>query len=347
METVEAAAAPSETPPDRTSNAHWRETVRKYERSSTAANVGQIMMSIVPYIALCAAMYMLMSISWLAVCLLWIPAAAFLVRTFIVFHDCGHKSMFKSQRMNTLVGRVCGVLVYTPFSQWRHEHAIHHATAGDLTRRGTGDITTWTIDEYRSNGWRARVRYRIYRNPIVLFVIGGAWFHLIQQRIPAKEARRRDKNSVHLTSIACALMTAATCWLLGWEFVAFVQLPTLAVAASAGVWLFYVQHQFEDAYWASGGEWSYADAALRGSSYLKLPRILQWSTGNIGVHHVHHLSSRIPNYRLQQCHDENPELFGTVPTLSTAQAFGTMRLKLWDSENQRMVGWKALQTPAT
>jgi len=231
---------------------------------------------------------------------------------------------------------VLGLFVYSPFLRWRHDHAVHHATSGDLDRRGVGDIRTLTVSEYDALSARARLGYRLLRNPLVMFGIGPIVALLVGPRIVAKEARPRMRNSVLGTNVALAVLIATLCWLLGWREYLLIQAPTLLLAGSAGIWLFYVQHQFEDAYWESAGTWTYADAALRGSSYLKLPKLLQFFSGNIGLHHVHHLSARIPNYNLQRAHDENP-IFHSVPTLSLADGMRAVRLKLWDEERQRMV----------
>jgi acyl-lipid omega-6 desaturase (Delta-12 desaturase) len=258
------------------------------------------------------------------------------VRTFILFHDCSHGSFLPSKRANVWLGTTLGLFVYSPFLRWRHDHAIHHATSGDLDRRGGGDIRTLTVSEYRALDVRGRLAYRVFRNPIVMFGIGPIVALLVGPRIVARSARPRMRRSVLGTNAALAALVAALCWLIGWSDFLLVQAPTVLLAGSAGIWLFYVQHQFEDAYWESGENWSYADAALRGSSYLRLPKVLQFFSGNIGLHHVHHLSARIPNYNLQRAHDENP-IFHEVPVLTLWDGMRAVRLKLWDEERGRMV----------
>ena len=320
----------------------WKRMVAPYERPSVSASVWQLATSVVAYVATCAAMYLLFRSSVAAALLLAPLAAAFLLRTFVVFHDCGHMSFFRSRRANELVGRICALLVLTPFGQWRHEHAMHHASSGDLDRRGTGDVTTLTIREYLALDRRARLRYRLYRNPFVMFGVGGLYVHIAEQRFWKRDARPRDRSSVLRTNVSLALGIALLWWLVGPVAIVAVQLSIVAIAGPIGIWLFYVQHQFEDTYWADSPSWSYAHAALRGSSYLRLPRVLQWCTGNIGFHHIHHLSSRVPNYNVQRCHDENPEL-QQVPTLTLGQALHTVRLKLWDEDRQRLVGWRDLR----
>jgi acyl-lipid omega-6 desaturase (Delta-12 desaturase) len=239
-----------------------------------------------------------------------------------------------------MLGASLGVLVCTPFALWRREHAIHHATAGDLDRRGVGDIQTLTVDEYRASPWWERLRYRLFRNPFVMFGLGPFWVVLLGPRVVSWKAPRRLVKSVLGTDLTLIVLVAGLVWLVGWEGFLIVQLPALLVSGSIGIWLFYVQHQFEDTYWQSGETWSYDDAALKGSSYLRLPRVLQFMTGNIGLHHVHHLSARIPNYNLQAAHDENPA-FHSVPTISLVDGLKATQLKLWDERRRKLVGFRA------
>jgi omega-6 fatty acid desaturase (delta-12 desaturase) len=234
------------------------------------------------------------------------------------------------------VGRALGLVVYSPFSSWRHNHAVHHATAGDLERRGVGDVPTLTVAEYHALPWHKRLGYRLFRNPLVMFGLGPLLAMVILPRLPSSASRPRLRRSIVLTDIALVVAVGLLCWLIGWKAFLLVQAPTAMIAGSIGVWLFYVQHQFEDTYWQNTDEWSYADAALQGSSYLKLPKVLQFFTANIGLHHVHHLSARIPNYNLQRAHDENPICHG-VPTLTLWDGLKTVRLKLWDEESGRLV----------
>jgi len=290
----------------------------------------------VPYIALCGVMYLSLGISPLLTVVLAIPAAGFLVRVFVVFHDCAHGSLFPSRRANVHVGTVMGLFVLSPFRRWRHDHAVHHATSGDLDRRGVGDIVTLTVTEYHARSPKGRLAYRLIRNPLVMFGLGPVFAMIVGPRIVARGARPRMRNSVLATDVALLVLVAALCWLIGWRDFVIVWAPAALLAGSVGIWLFYVQHQFEDAYWQNGADWSYADAAMRGSSYLKLPKLLQFFTGNIGLHHVHHLNSRIPNYNLQRAHDSNP-IFAAVPTLSLRDGLRAVRLKLWDEEAGRLV----------
>ena len=322
----------------------WREDLAPYARPRLGRSLLDLATSVVPYLVLSYAMYLALGVSYLLVLVIAIPASGFLVRTFILFHDCTHGSFLPSKRANAWLGVVLGLLVYSPFLRWRHDHAVHHATSGDLDRRGGGDVHTLTVAEYNALGARARLGYRLFRNPLVMFGIGPIFALLIGPRLVARDARPRMRRSVIGTNIALAVCIGGLCWLMGWKAFLLVQAPTVMLAGSAGIWLFYVQHQFEDAYWEDTGDWSYADAALCGSSYLKLPRVLQFFSGNIGLHHVHHLNARIPNYNLQRAHDENA-IFDGVPTLSLRDGLHSVRLKLWDEDSGHLVTFAQARAP--
>jgi omega-6 fatty acid desaturase (delta-12 desaturase) len=339
-----AGASPTSSRRPRTERPFWREDLAPYAQPHLGRSMRELATSVLPYLGLSVAMYFSLRISYLLVLALAIPTAGFLVRTFILFHDCSHGSLLPSKRANAWLGMVLGLFVYSPFLRWRHDHAIHHATSGDLDRRGGGDVRTLTVAEYQALPWRARLAYRLFRNPLVMFGIGPVVALLVGPRLVPRDARPRMRRSVLGTNLALALLVGVLCWLIGWSDFLLVQFPTVMLAGSAGIWLFYVQHQFEDAYWQEAGDWSYADAALRGSSYLKLPKVLQFFSGNIGLHHVHHLNSRIPNYNLQRAHDENP-IFHQVPTLSFMDGMRTVRLKLWDEHSGRMVGFSQARAP--
>ena len=316
--------------------ADWAKQMAPYEQPRLGRSALDIATSVVPYLALVVAMYLALDVSvWLTLALA-IPAGGFLLRVFIVFHDCGHGSFFAAKRANRWFGRFCALLVWQPFTNWRHDHAVHHGTAGDLDRRGVGDVPTLTVDEYRAKGWRGRLGYRLFRNPLVMFGIGPIYSLMVMPRLTSFDKRPRLRNSVLLTNLALATMIAALCLLFGWQEFLLVQVPAAILAATAGVWLFFVQHQFEDVYWESSERWSYAAAALRGSSYLKLPKLLQFFSGNIGLHHVHHLSAKVPNYNLQRAHDEN-EVFADVPVLTLRDGLRCPRLKLIDPASGRLV----------
>jgi omega-6 fatty acid desaturase (delta-12 desaturase) len=314
----------------------WREALAPYARPHLGRSLLGIATSIVPYLALSVLMYLVLGVSYLLVLALAIPAAGFLLRTYIVFHDCAHGSFLPSKRANAWLGVALGLVVFESFLSWRHSHAVHHATAGDLDRRGVGDVLTLTAAEYQASPWRRRLGYRLFRNPLVMFGLGPIYGLLVQPRLVSRAARPRIRRSVIATNIALAALVGVLCWLVGWREYLLVQMPTALLAGAAGVWLFYVQHQFEDTYWQRADGWSYADAALRGSSYLKLPRLLQFFSGSIGLHHVHHLSTKVPNYNLQRAHDGNP-IFQGVPTLSLWDGLRAVRLKLWDEERGRLV----------
>ncbi len=292
--------------------------------------------SVLPYLALCVAMYLALRVSYVLVLVLAIPASGFLVRTFVLFHDCSHGSFLPSRRANAWLGIALGLFVYSPFLRWRHDHARHHASSGDLDRRGGGDVRTLTVAEYYQLPPRARLAYRLFRNPLLMFGVGPIVALLVGPRLVPRDARPRMRRSVIGTNVALAVLVGGLCWLLGWSSFLLIQAPTVMLAGAAGIWLFYVQHQFEDAYWQNTSDWSYSNAALLGSSYLKLPKILQFFSGNIGLHHVHHLNARIPNYNLQRAHDESA-LFDDVPVLSLRDAVRAVRLKLWDEDAGRLV----------
>jgi omega-6 fatty acid desaturase (delta-12 desaturase) len=315
---------------------YWRDALAPYAVPRLGRSVLDIATSVVPYLALCVLMYAALSVSVLLTLALAVPAGGFLVRTFILFHDCSHGSLMPSKRANAWLGGFLGLFVLAPYRRWRHDHAVHHATSGDLERRGVGDLPTLTVEEYRARSPRGRLAYRLFRNPVVMFGIGPIIAMIVGPRIFTRSQRPRLRRSVIATDFGLVAVVGFFCWLIGWQSFLLVWGPAALLAGATGIWLFYVQHQFEDAYWESGEQWSYADAALRGSSYLKLPKVLQFFTGNIGLHHVHHLNSRIPNYNLQRAHDENP-MFHSVPTLSLWDGLRATRLKLYDEDRGAMV----------
>jgi len=322
----------------------WRELMAPYATPSLRSSLANVATSVVPYVALMVAMFLALRVSLVLTLALALPTAGFFVRTFIVFHDCGHGSFLPSKRANAYLGAVLGLLLFTPYAKWRHAHARHHATAGDLGRRGVGDIRTMTVAEYRAHSFGGRLAYRALRNPLVMLTVGPLFVMVIQPRFVGGGERSRLRRSVLGTDAALVALVGGLCWLLGWQAYLLVQGSVFLLGGAAGVWLFYVQHQFEDTYWQSGGSWSYTDAALRGSSYLKLPRVLQFFTGNIGLHHVHHLSARVPNYHLQRAHDDNA-IFHNVPVLTLWQGMQAFRLKLWDPDRGRLVGFASTHDP--
>ena len=316
----------------------WADALDPYAQARWGRSLLDIATSVVPYLALSVVMYLLLDVSYWLVLAVAIPASGFLLRTFIVFHDCTHGSFLPSRKWNNRFGVFSGLLVMQPFHNWRHHHVAHHGSAGDLDRRGTGDVHTLTVDEYRARSWRGRLGYWLFRHPLVMFGIGPVWSLVVAPRFLPKNATRQTRRSVIWTNIALAVLITGLCFAIGWWEYLLIQLPTVVLAGTAGVWLFYVQHQFEDVYWENTENWSYTEAALQGSSYLKLPQPLQFFTGNIGLHHVHHLNARIPNYNLQRAHDEN-EIFHQVPILTFWQGIRSVRLKLWDEKRGRLVSF--------
>ena len=325
-----------------TSPSHWQEIVARYQQPSVARGTYQLVNTLVPYAALWVLMYFARPVSWWLVVPLALLAGAFLVRLFIIHHDCGHGSFFKSRKANDTIGFITGVLTFTPYFHWRWEHATHHATSGDLDRRGMGDIWTLTVQEYlESSRWR-RFAYRLARNPIILFVIGPLYVFLIQFRFARDNANRRDRDSVFWTNLGIAGVAAALSAIFGIKAYLLIQLMIMTVAGAAGVWLFYVQHQFDGVYWERSGDWDYVTAALQGSSFYKLPKVLQWFSGNIGFHHIHHLSARIPNYHLEKCHKAEP-LFQTVKPVTLVGSLKSFTFRLWDEQKRRLVGYGHLR----
>jgi omega-6 fatty acid desaturase (delta-12 desaturase) len=322
----------------------WKDPLAPYAQPRLGRSLLDVGTSVVPYLALSVLIYLALAVSPLLALVLAIPAAGFLVRTFILFHDCTHGSLFPSKRANAWLGALLGLMVLAPFRRWRHDHAVHHASSGDLERRGVGDVLTLTVSEYRARSWRGRLGYRMIRNPLVMFGLGPIFAMIIGPRVATRSQRPRMRNSVLSTDLALITIVSGLCFWIGWGDFLLVWGPAALLAGSTGIWLFYVQHQFEDAYWQSAAEWTYAEAALRGSSYLKLPRVLQFFTGNIGLHHIHHLNARIPNYNLQRAHDENP-IFHDVPTLSLWDGLRAVRLKLYDEDTGRMLTFAQARMP--
>jgi len=320
----------------------WRGIVAQYQRSSTGHALWQIVNSFVPYVLLWYLMYLSLAVSWWLTIPLAALAAAFLVRIFIIFHDCGHGSYFKSRRANDIVGFIAGMPMFVPYYHWRWEHSIHHGTAGHLDKRGTGDVWTMTVQEYLESSRWNRFAYRLARNPFVLFGLAPLFLFVVLQRFPSPKASARERHSVWWMNLLLLCMVIGMSWIFGITAYLLIQLTVTMVAGAAGVWLFYVQHQFEDVYWERGDNWDYTAAALQGSSFYKLPRILQWFSGNIGFHHIHHLSPRIPNYHLQRCHETEP-LFRQVKPITLFSSLRSLAFRLWDEKDKRLVGYERVR----
>ena len=324
----------------------WQEIVARYQKPDARRAWGQIVNSFLPYFALWALMVWSLQVSYWITVPLAVIAAGFLTRIFIIFHDCGHGSFFRSPLANNVCGFVCGVLTFTPYYRWRWEHARHHATSGDLDRRGIGDIWTLTVQEYLAASRWKRCAYRLARNPVLLFAIAPIYLFLISHRISPPKAEWRARFSVWWMNLAILAMAAAMSLAFGIVPYVLIQMTILGVAGAAGVWLFYMQHQFEDVYWERGEDWDYTAAALQGSSFYKLPRGLQWFSGNIGFHHIHHLSPRIPNYNLERCHESDP-IFQGVKPMTLRSSMKSLWLFLWDESSRKMVGWRELRRAAS
>lgn len=322
--------------------APWRVIVAKYREPSTPRAAWQLVNTLVPYFALWCLMYYTRDISWWLTMPLAILAGVFLVRVFIIFHDCGHGSFLRSRGGNEFVGFVTGLLTFSPYHHWRWLHAIHHGSAGHLDKRGIGDVWTLTVEEYlQSSRWQ-RLSYRLHRNPLVLFVLAPLFMFVIRQRFASPLANRRARDSVRWTNLALLGTALLLSWLFGIVSYLLIHATAMMVAGAAGVWLFYVQHQFEGVYWQRAANWNYVAAALQGSSFYKLPRALQWLSGNIGFHHIHHLSPHIPNYHLQACHEAEP-LFQRVPPLTLRSGFRTLALRLWDEKSGTLVSYARMR----
>jgi acyl-lipid omega-6 desaturase (Delta-12 desaturase) len=313
-----------------------RAATAPYQHADIHRSLWQVATTFIPYLLLWYLMERSLAVSYWITLMLAVIAGGFLVRIFIILHDCGHGSFFTSQRFNDILGSICGVFTFTPYFQWRHDHAVHHATAGNLDRRGHGDVHTLTVAEYCQMSRRERLKYRIFRHPLLMLLAGPAWAFVISQRVPLPHSRPRERRSVHATNLALLLVIGALSLLIGFKSYLLIQLPIFLVAATVAVWLFYCQHQFEETYWAHHEEWDYEAVALQGSSYFHLPRVLQWFTGNIGFHHVHHFNPRIPNYYLEASHNAHPR-FQKATRLTWRSSWQCFAFKLWDEERQQMV----------
>jgi acyl-lipid omega-6 desaturase (Delta-12 desaturase) len=319
-----------------------KKQIAPFEQSTTKQSIWQIINTLGPFIILWYLAYISLSVSyWLAL----IPAvfaAGFLTRIFIIFHDCTHHSFFKDRRANRIVGTIMGVLTLFPFDQWGHEHSVHHATSGNLDKRGTGDIWTLTVDEYLAAPFKLRFAYRFYRNPLVMFGLGPIYVFLLKNRFNRKGARKKEKNNTYLTNALIVVFAALLCLAVGWQSFLLVQGSIFMISGSVGIWLFYVQHTFEDSYFEENEEWEYVLAAVEGSSFYKLPKLMQFLTGNIGYHHVHHLSPRVPNYKLEMAHN-NTQPLENVPTITLATSLRSLRFRLWDEESKNFIGFKDIK----
>jgi acyl-lipid omega-6 desaturase (Delta-12 desaturase) len=322
--------------------AQLKKAVAPYEQTDTSASIRQIVNTIGPLILFWYLAYASLSVSYWLTLPLVLVTAGFMVRTFILFHDCCHQSFFKSRLANDILGTITGILTVVPYQQWKHSHSVHHATSGNLEKRGVGDVWLLTVQEYvELSAWK-RLYYRIYRNPFVMFVIGPIYIFMIDYRFNRKNARRKERMNTYITNLGIAALYAGLILAVGWEAFLLIQGPVFLLSGMMGIWLFYVQHQFEDSYFEHEEQWNYVQAAVEGSSFYKLPKLLQWITGNIGYHHVHHLSPKVPNYNLEKAHAATPPLHqATTITLKTS--LKSLRYRLWDEEGKTFLSFKEVK----
>jgi omega-6 fatty acid desaturase (delta-12 desaturase) len=319
-----------------------KKDVAPFEKTDTRASVIQIINTLGPLFLLWYGAYLSLSVSyWLTLPLL-IVASGFMVRTFIIFHDCCHQSFFKSRLANDILGTITGILTVVPYQQWKHSHSIHHATSSNLDKRGTGDMWLLTVDEYAAAPMWRKLWYRIYRNPIMMFVIGPIAVFLLEYRFNRKGAKRKERMNTYITNVSIVGLYSLLSWLIGWQEFLLIQGPIFLLSGLMGIWLFYVQHQFEDSYFEHEEDWSYVQAAVDGSSYYKLPKVLQWITGNIGFHHVHHLSPRVPNYNLEKAHNATPPL-QKATTITISTSLKALRYRLWDEKTKTFISFKEMK----
>lgn len=316
-----------------------RKDVAPYAKAERNKSIMQMINTIVPLILLWSAGYYLVQFSpWYAVACA-VLSSAFLVRTFIIFHDCTHGSFFKNKKANDLVGNITGILTSFPYMKWRREHLTHHASSGNLDKRGIGDIDMLTVDEYLAKSKFSRLAYRLYRNPFVMFGLGPLYLVLVLNRVNIKAAKKKERINTHFINLMVLLLCALLIFFFGWQSFLIVHGITLFVAGSMGIWLFYIQHTYEDSYFEYDSEWDYVKAAVEGSSFYKLPKVLQWVTGNIGYHHVHHLAPRVPNYNLEEAH-ESIEPLQRATTITLKTSFESIRYKLYDPNQKKFVSFK-------
>ncbi|MFD1334503.1 fatty acid desaturase [Oceanobacillus iheyensis] len=319
--------------------AQLRKSVSAFAKSDKRTSIIQLINSILPFFLLWFLAYQSLSISiWLSLGVSVI-AAGFVVRIFIIFHDCTHMSFFKNAKANRIVGTITGIITHFAFEKWKRDHAIHHATSSNLDKRGTGDVWVMTVDEYTEASFWGRLSYRLYRNPIIMFGLGPAYLFLISNRFNRKGAKRKERWNTYLINFSIVAIYGLLIWAIGWQAFLIVQLPILFIAGAAGIWLFYVQHQFEDSYFENEDEWDYVKAAVDGSSYYKLPKAIEWITGSIGYHHVHHLSPRVPNYHLEKAHESTPPLHKAT-TITLLTSLQSLRFRLYDENSKSFVSFK-------
>jgi len=321
----------------------WEKDLRRYQRSDPRKSVAQLLTTLLAYVVVVGAMGLLVAadVFYGVVLLIAFLAAGLLIRIFIFFHDACHRSFFGANWANTLVGYLCGTLVFTPYSAWRSSHLRHHTTMGDLDRRGHGDVWTMTLEEYREASWTKRVAYRVFRHPLVMLTIGPVLSFVLFQRLPSKNMDRDDLLSVVITDLLLVGIVVLATVTVGWRTYVAVQLPVIALATTFGVWMFYVQHQYQGVYWARHEDWNARRAALEGASYYRMPGVLRWFTGSIGYHHIHHLRPRVPNYYLREIYEATPQL-QNVTTVNLRSSLDSLAMRLYEERTGRMVGFDAV-----
>ena len=317
---------------------NWTSIIRQYTQPDSVKSWWQVINSFVPYLLLWVLMvYSLKYSYWITLALSMI-AAGFLVRIFIIFHDCGHKSFFKSKKLNHVVGIIAGGFAFTPYHKWHYEHLVHHRTVGNLDKRGVGDVMTWTVEDFKNSPKKKQLFYRLYRNPVIMLIIVPFFVNTLINRIPNKKLSTRINLLVHLTTLVLIIAITLVCLLIGFKTFVLIQIPVMVFASDFGLWLFYVQHQFKDVVWERTDNWDYTTISMYGASYLKFPKILQWFSGNIGFHHMHHLSSKIPNYNLEKCLRENTIFQKEYLTLRSS--FQCLKYRLWDEDNHKLISFR-------
>lgn len=319
-----------------------RKEMQNFEKSEMKKSIWQLINTMIPFFLCWYFAYISLSVSYFLSIPFILIATGLVVRIFIIFHDCCHNSFFRNKKVNKIIGTITGIITMFPFSQWQHSHNIHHGASGNLDKRGIGDLWVMTVQEYQKAGRIEKVKYRLYRNPFVMFVLGPIYTFLIQQRFNKKGAKKGEKINTYVTNLSLVLIYGLLIWFIGWKPLLLIQGPIFLLSGSMGIWLFYVQHQFEDTYFEWQKDWDFVKAAVEGSSYYKLPKILQWITGNIGFHHVHHLSPKIPNYNLEKAHNHSEPL-KNVPTVTLWTSLKSFKLHLWDDKNKKFIGFKEIE----
>ncbi|TRM10984.1 fatty acid desaturase [Lentibacillus cibarius] len=326
----------------RQKQAQLKKSVAAFANPDTKASILQLINTIPPFFLIWFLAYESLSVSiWLTLALT-VLASGFVVRIFIIFHDCTHGSFFKNGKANRIVGTITGVITLFAFEKWKRSHAIHHATSGNLDKRDTGDVWVMTVDEYMAASFWGRLAYRLYRNPIVMFGLGPLYLYFLSNRFNRKGAKRKERLNTYIINASVAVIYGLLIWTIGWEAFLIIQLPIMFIAGALGIWLFYVQHQFEDSYFENEDEWDFVKAAVDGSSYYKLPKVLQWLTGSIGFHHVHHLSPKVPNYHLEKAHESTPPL-KQATTITLASSLKSIRFRLYDETNKTFISFKEVK----